>query len=303
MTESNPIKVDFLPGNPLSYTTTNIRVFRESYELSTATGFVIKFGQIYGLVTNWHVVSGINPATGKCLSSTGALPTRIECHVTLSRKLSDRGEELYFKPLTIDLFDNGNPIWLDENNSNEQNDYAVISLRRFVPELGTKAVSLRSILGGRVVVRPGKATNPVHIDNVRSAYPSIGAEVFVLGYPKGIASGGVFPIWKRGSVASEPQDTVELDGVDYKNVFYIDALTKAGMSGAPVVCLPRRGDHFYTEDGGRITIEKTEPYLVGVYAGREGITQEEYELSVGRVWKIGAIERLLMKLGSIDAQV
>jgi hypothetical protein len=30
-------------------------------------------------------------------------------------------------------------------------------------------------------------------------------------------------------------------------------------------------------------------------AGREGVTQEEYELSVGRVWKIGSVERMLMK--------
>jgi Trypsin-like peptidase domain len=299
MTELEPIKVNFLPGNPLSYTTTNIRVFRGDYELSSATGFVIRFGQIYALVTNWHVVSGINPATGKCLSSTGALPTRIECHVTLSKKLDNHGEELYFKPLTIDLFDGVQPIWLDENKSNAQNDYAVINLLSFVPELSDENVSLRSILGGRVVVNKGKATNPVHIDDVRSIYPSIGAEVFVLGYPRGITQGGVFPIWKRGSIASEPQDTIKLDGIDYKNVFYIDALTKAGMSGAPVICLPRSGDSFHTEDGSKIAIKEPEPYIIGVYAGREGITQEEYELSVGRVWKIGAVERLLMKFGSI----
>lgn len=66
------------------------------------------------------------------------------------------------------------------------------------------------------------------------------------------------------------------------------------MSGAPVVCLAKPNDEMYAEDGTPIPIEKAEAFVVGVYAGREGITEEEYELSVGRVWKIGAIEKMIM---------
>jgi hypothetical protein len=64
------------------------------------------------------------------------------------------------------------------------------------------------------------------------------------------------------------------------------------MSGSPVVCLAKTGDEFRAEDGVRVSIEKAEPFLLGVYAGRDGVTQEEYELSLGRVWKIGAVEAL-----------
>src|ERR1700730_4458809 len=81
-------------------------------------------------------------------------------------------------------------------------------------------------------------------------------------------------------------------GTSYKNLFYIDGLTKSGMSGSPVVCLAKPGDEFHTEDGVRVSIEKAEPFLIGVYAGRDGVTQEEYELSLGRVWKISAVEAL-----------
>jgi hypothetical protein len=97
--------VKFWPGNPLSYTTTKIDVYRNDIALSTGTGFVMSYGQSYVLVTNWHVLSGFNPTNGKCLSDTGAIPNRIEFHVTVSRKsvTAERkpAEILYFKPLKI----------------------------------------------------------------------------------------------------------------------------------------------------------------------------------------------------------
>jgi hypothetical protein len=40
--------------------------------------------------------------------------------------------------------------------------------------------------------------------DVTNAYVEAGAEVFILGFPLGLASQGVLPIWKRGSIASEP---------------------------------------------------------------------------------------------------
>jgi len=294
-------RVDFLPGHPLSYTTTKIRILRNDIELGTATGFVMKFGQKFALVTNWHVLSGYNPASGRCLSDTGALPNRIECHVAVSRELKEGGHngvELHFKPLSIDLLVNETPIWIDEKGDGSQNDYATIDLANYVPEIQENGVSLRSILGGRVTFRRGyypSASGPFHVDNMRSIYPPVGAEVFVLGYPRGIASNGIFPIWKRASVASEPQGSTTLGGSEYNNVFYIDALTKSGMSGSPVVCLAKPGDRFHTDDGVTTEIKEAGPFIVGVYAGRDGVTQEEYELSVGRVWKIGAIERLMMQ--------
>ena len=67
------------------------------------------------------------------------------------------------------------------------------------------------------------------------------------------------------------------------------------MSGSAVVYFAKAGDKLVTEDGVTVEVREAEPFIIGVYAGREGVTQEEYELSVGRVWKIGSVERLLMK--------
>lgn len=294
------LTVNFWPGNPLSYTTTRISVFRNDILLSTATGFTMKYGQDFALVTNWHVLSGYNPATGKCLSKTGALPNRIECHVSVSTSYEverKQAERLYFKPLSIDLLEGEQPIWLADRADDVQNDYAAIPLEKHLPEL-KEGATLRAILGGRVTLRRGyipDASGPINIENVRSLYPPVGSEVFVLGYPHALTSTGIFPLWKRASIASEPQGSITLGGCQYENAFYIDALTKAGMSGSPVVFFAKIGDRLTTEDGVTVEAREAEPFIIGVYAGREGITQEEYELSVGRVWKIGSVERMLMK--------
>jgi hypothetical protein len=215
--------------------------------------------------------------------------------VTVSREIEVDGkkaEQLFFKPLQIGLFSGETPIWRDDREGQLQNDYAVIDLTDFVPELKEDKVTLRHILGGRVTFRRGFTPAQSGVfspEDLRAIYPTIGSEVFVLGYPRGVASTGLFPIWKRASIASEPQGTISLGGTSYKNVFYIDGLTKSGMSGSPVVCLAKPGDEFHSEDGVRVSSEKAEPFLVGVYAGRDGVTREEYELSLGRVWKIGLL--------------
>jgi len=291
-------RVDFWPGHPLSYTTTRVATFFNDVPLSAATAFVMRYGETFALVTNWHVLSGFNAATGSCLTSTGAIPNRIECHVTVSRKIKVDGkdaEELFFKPLHIALFSEKTPIWRDDREGQLQNDYAIIDITDFVPELKEDNVSLRHILGGRVTFRKGFASaqsDLISLDDLKAIYPPIGTEVFVLGYPGGIANTGVFPIWKRASIASEPQGELSFGGISYKNLFYIDSLTKSGMSGSPVVCLAKPGNEFHSEDGVRVSISRAEPFLLGVYAGRDGVTKEEYELSLGRVWKIGAVETL-----------
>ena len=55
----------------------------------------------------------------------------------------------------------------------------------------------------------------------------IGMDVFILGYPFG-SGPPAFPVWKRGSIASEP------DLVKTTNGYYlIDTASRPGMSGSP----------------------------------------------------------------------
>jgi hypothetical protein len=295
--------VDFWPGHPLSYTTTKIDVFFNQQFLGSATGFVHKFGSAFGLVTNWHVLSGINPASGLCLSSMGGMPNRIEFHVAVSRKWKEKekvAEQIHFRAVDLGLIELGMPIWKDDKRADNQNDYAVIPISKYLPELVEEGVTLRAIEGGKVTLkrgaaRPSDESTRVPKEDIQHIYPAVGAEVFVLGYPRGLGTNGIFPIWKRASIASEPQGSVTLAGQEYTNLIYVDALTKSGMSGAPVICLPRSGDYFHSDDGVIVEPAQNEPLVVGVYAGRDGVTNDEYELALGRVWKIGSVEELFFK--------
>ncbi len=299
--DDNIKTVNFWPGNPYSYTTTQIHTYFDDIFLGPATGFVLRLGQHFGLVTNWHVVSGRNPITTQCLSPTGAIPNRIKFHVTVSTRTGGveggKVETRYFKPLDLCLFDNELPIWFDSRTDQSHEDVAVIPLNAHVEELSDPFSQLCAILGGKITFKKGvgPSTGPFKVEELAYFYPTIGSEVFVLGYPRGITSAGILPIWKRGSVASEPQLSVGFAGVEHGSVFYIDALTKSGMSGSPVIYVGEAGEFMYTDDGTQIQLKQTEPFLLGVYAGRDGITQDEHEMSLGRVWKTELIERLLIE--------
>ncbi len=305
MDESEVIhEVAFWPGSPLSYTTTKISVFRDAALLSSATGFVYRFAGHYFLVTNYHVLSGTHPATGAVLSRFGATPNRIEFHVAVASPVNEPGkvgEGLFFKPMSVPIVDNSElPLWFDDRPSGRQNDYAVMSLEPLLPELAQGGVSLRAIQGGRVtlkrgVEKPKSESDLLRADSAQHFYPSVGSTVFVLGYPLGIDSTGIFPIWKGATIASEPFAGVTLPSGQYENLFYIDGTTKSGMSGSPVIVIGNAGDLFYTEDNVVVEFATAESFLIGVYAGRDGLTNDEYELSLGRVWKVSALEALCMR--------
>lgn len=293
----NTHEVDHWPGHPISYTTTHLKMFFNEQFLATGTAFIMKYAGKYGLVTNWHVVSGRNPITGKCLSSNGGIPNMAKCHVALVHRLDDGPrftETIHFLPVEIPLIDEeGRAIWSDNRANDPLSDYVIILLDKLIPELDQPRHSLRAIQAGVVTIKRGKkATNKVKPEDVNHFYPQVGHQVFIVGYPVGVEHSGVFPIWKGGTIASEPTSSLSLAGVETDDVIYVDGLTRAGMSGSPVICLQKPGDSYFTDDGVKITVSKAEPLLVGVYAGRDGVTNSEADLALGRVWKVAALERL-----------
>jgi hypothetical protein len=95
---------------------------------------------------------------------------------------------------------------------------------------------------------------------------SPGAELSIVGYPFGVASGGA--IWTRATVASEPSHGFKDDPI-----YLVDARSRSGQSGSPVVA--RRST---SGDDGR-TEAQANWALAGVYSGRVNA-----ESDLGRVW-------------------
>lgn len=296
-TPTNAREVDHWPGNPISYTTTHIKMFFNEQFLATGTAFVMQYAGKYGLITNWHVLSGQNPITGRCLAANGGIPNIAKFHVALVYRLDDGPrftETIHFLPIEIPLLDNkGRAVWNDNRTNDPLSDYAVILLDEIIPELNQSGYSLRAIQGGVITIKKGKkAHNRVKQEDINHFHPQVGHQVFIVGYPVGVEHSGVFPVWKGGTIASEPASSLTFAGVETSDVIYVDGLTRAGMSGSPVICLQKPGDIYFTDDGVQITASKAGPLLVGVYAGRDGVTNSEADLALGRVWKVAAVEKL-----------
>lgn len=102
-----------------------------------------------------------------------------------------------------------------------------------------------------------------------------------LAFHSGSRGGGAFAIWTRGFIASEPE--VDLNDLP---VFLIDARTRPGQSGSPVIAYSGAGANPMADGslafGGPVT------NLLGVYSGR---INEQSDL--GRVWKAQAVRDIL----------
>jgi hypothetical protein len=111
----------------------------------------------------------------------------------------------------------------------------------------------------------------------------VGSQVFITGYPYQHYEGWMLPIWKRGSIASEP-----LWPFDDKPMFLVDSKTSPGMSGSPVF---RRDFGAIPLQNGQIVHSKGGTEFVGVYSGRIA-GPNMIDLDIGYVWAAYLINEL-----------
>ena len=105
-------------------------------------------------------------------------------------------------------------------------------------------------------------------------------DVSIPGYPFGLHSGPALPLWIRGSVASEPQFFYDHRG-DSIPAFLVDARTRKGSSGSPVVLIRLPGSLMPIAGGALQYVMGTHSRLLGVYTGR--ISDDS---DLGFVWHI-----------------
>jgi len=112
----------------------------------------------------------------------------------------------------------------------------------------------------------------------------VGHDVFILGYPFGIAPGG-FPIWKRGSIASEPQ---LLDA--HAPYILVDSAGRPGMSGSPV--LRRTWGVAQMENGGVQMGPAMTTRFVGIYSGRLQ-PADPVDAQLGMIWPAQLVPEII----------
>ena len=153
--------------------------------LSKATASIYFQNGRYYLVTNWHVLSGRNPITFKVLDKNCALPEAIRVYFPKDGKIGCSKKIDFPLKNEEDRFN-----WLEHSRKNEI-DVALLPL------------NIESTFGVSLV----NEINESRGINVFPEYFYVGQEVFVLGFPLGVKGGGGFPIWKKATIASEPNGT------------------------------------------------------------------------------------------------
>lgn len=102
----------------------------------------------------------------------------------------------------------------------------------------------------------------------------------IVGYPYGLSSGPALPLWIQGSIASEPALHYDHNGRSLP-VFLLDARTREGQSGSPVVLLHRPNTTLANSRGEMVITQGFYSRLLGVYTGR--ISKDS---DLGFVWRI-----------------
>jgi hypothetical protein len=239
-----PILVD-----PLSLTSLHVDLKFNSISLSSASAFIVRWEKSYYVVTNWHVVTGHDADSNKCLDKIhAAVPN------TMTVRFHAKGRLGGWISVDINLLDEeGEKLWLEH------------PLGRLVD---VAAIKISPEIASQVNLFPLDLAL-ADIDMV--AMPAM--PVSVIGYPLGLSAGESWPIWKTGHIASDPDIDFEIG----RPAFLIDATTRSGMSGSPVVM---RLESYSQADGSQILAGGVATKFMGIYAGR---IHEESE--IGRVWR------------------
>lgn len=246
--------------NPLSLSPIFIEILFGNEIIGIATGFPWEEEETIYLVTNWHVVTGIHPETNQPINKNGTTPDNLRIWIHQKEHIGK------CETHDINLYDKqGRPCWLEHKNFGQKVDVAL----------------LKFDLPDDLIVFP---INNRPLGDFRI---EVSHDVFIVGFPRGISGAGRLPIWKRGTIASEP----ELDMDDLPKIL-IDGLTREGMSGSPVIAQyigyyrtnpsEMSGDDWFGQ-------ERT---FLGIYSGRLP-GQDEFEAHLGIVWKKDTIDEII----------
>jgi Trypsin-like peptidase domain len=276
----------------LSYVPIYITLMYEKEPIATATAFFYTYeGRDY-FITNWHNVTGREPADHSPKSKDAAIPDNLKIQVpfhefsdNLTIQLPFHEQAAVFKWVPIDLplysdADRLKPLWWEHPIYGSNVDVVVMELGgRLNEQIGslseTRSVAANAESLGLNLLQVGS-----------SQFRLVpGMDVFVLGFPRGLSGGEYFPIWKRGSIASEPD--INIDNLPK---LYIDTATREGMSGSPVYA---QESSFWVPEGKSVAegfFGKGNRFL-GIYSGRIG--NDSFLAQLGIVWKEEAIQSII----------
>jgi hypothetical protein len=250
-----------------SLITTPIKLFRGNDLVSQGTGFFVAhwYGEqsVLLLVTNFHVLTGFAPTERKV-----AIGDNIEFNLHISNNNPEKVKNFRFPLFTKE----GKPVWLI-NEENKEADLAIIPMP---VEVYQEADMVNCI-------NEKWSTNHLKVRTT--------TRTSVVGYPYGYYdTKNSLPIWKTGSIASEPD--IDFEG---KKLIVLDISAFPGMSGAPVFAIAH--GMYETEAGGMQggSIKK----FIGIYASMQMLTKNKFLEQLINQIPVGIIDQESLQLGHV----
>ena len=264
-----------------------IQLWDGSGYLGAGTGFFYEVDGDWFLVTNWHIVSGRDSVTKRPLDPSGRVPTYIKS------RFATYIDGVSFTTVAhrVEIYDESTPLWFEHPNIGSNCDVIALPLSRPSSSPGFMHNAANLISPTKIPVEPG-------------------GTVFVIGFPMAISVGFGLPLWKSGYIASEPFYDVTIGGNISEigglseglklPAFFIDSLTRPGMSGSPVFAsfigmwdltdpyapIDFDAPGFWERDD--VTLSGRAFEFVGCYSGR--LTGNEEEAALGLCWRKEIIE-------------
>ena len=263
--------------------------------IATGTAFFYEHDSGWFLITNWHNLSGKHFLSGVPLTQSGRFPTIIKAKLSKYLPPNSGNPPESFIPVTqeVEIYRGHKPLWLEHPLLGSLCDVVALPLDRPKDCPPSMHNAANRISKTRIPVEPG-------------------CTVYILGFPRSISVGFGLPLWKSGYIASEPHYDVTINGQvsDIGGLqggitlpaFFIDSLTREGMSGAPVFASytgnwdtadpyapwnPKDPDFYNRAD---IFLGTEAKEFIGCYSGR--VSGNEQEAALGLCWRKDVIEHI-----------
>ena len=258
--------------------------------LGTGTAFLFSKDDETFLITNWHIVSGRHAQTKEPLNGSNRFPLYLQAKLATFTDHSK--SEAGIIAHRVNIFDDYTPLWFEHPDLGSACDVVALPFPRPANVPTSWHRPINQISDTRIPVEPGGVT-------------------FVVGYPSSISIGPGLPLFKSGYIASEPQFDVTiggqvsavggLKGGQSLPAFFIDALTRPGMSGSPVIAsysgmwdpanlYNRSADDDREKKISDTTTIGSARQFVGCYSGRVSGTEQDAVL--GLCWRPEVIRKI-----------
>lgn len=233
--------------------------------LTTGTGCLYRhLGRTY-LISNWHVFSGRKTSDRQPLHPSGGIPSHIRVRFPRRHDLTEQLSVTYELESSIGLYK-----WLEHPLASRVD---VAALEIMPPaEMATQYVNEAMSVSGL---------------GPRRDFLTVSQEVWVIGFPLRISSRGM-PIWKRATIASEPEFTE----IEQPHRFLLDTATREGMSGSPVLVTSKPTTRVKFDGSGHEVHLPSIRLLLGIYSGRI-LGEDEFAAQLGIVWEAECIPEIL----------